>query len=108
MKAIEPTPKQELFLRENIYRIHSETEQLAYEMKYRFGLNFKTAKAIIINWVGSNMMEIVGYCHEEKEDEIKPSHRLTYRFEEIEVIEPLNIEPIPGTKKVIVTYPSRV
>jgi hypothetical protein len=45
---------------------------------------------------------------EQKEMEVVPAHKLMWSPDIREIVEPIRIEHIPGTTKVIATYPSRV
>ena len=107
MKAIEPNEEQQKYLRSRHNDVVKDPHELAYRMSRDFDIRYLTAAAMIRQYRAVNLRTIVD-DYVIPEDEIIPSHKLTWRLEELEYIEPVRVENIPGTTKVIVSYPSRV
>jgi hypothetical protein len=99
----------EAYLSGNHWMIRNDFNTLAYQFSKNFRMSVPRARGIIRHY---ESIHITGNSFkmdfEIKEEDIIPAHRLYWMPETMENIEPLKIEPIPGTTKVIVTYPSRV
>jgi hypothetical protein len=107
MKAVEPNEEQQKYLSNRHNDVVQNPNELAYRMSRDFDIRYSTAAAMVRQYRAVNLRTIID-DYVIPESEIIPSHKLTWRLEELEHVDPVRVEHIPDTTKVIVTYPSRV
>jgi len=97
------SPEHADYLSENHWKIRNDFNALAYHFSKNFRISINRTRGIIRHY---ESLYITGNSFKMdfdlKEDEIIPVWNAP------RLVKPIRVEHIPGTTKVIVTYPSRV